>query len=106
MPVLVAQRGGPCAACGALVLKGERIDYTLGTGPRHLACADRIPELRRNQHAAPCVLCGVRLSRGQGALSVTETCEGEAYTRRWAVSCVDFMACHERISAAQPFVEP
>ncbi|NPD27455.1 hypothetical protein [Corallococcus exiguus] len=102
MPVLLAQRGGPCAACGALVLKGERIEYTLGTGPRHLACADKAAELRRNQHAASCVLCGFQVPRGAGALSVTETCEGGAYTRRWAVSCVDFLACHERIVAALP----
>ncbi|RKH80821.1 hypothetical protein D7X99_20870 [Corallococcus sp. AB032C] len=84
------------------MLKGERIEYTLGTGPCHLSCADRAPELRRNQHAAPCALCGVQVPKGAGALSVAETCEGGAYTRRWAVSCVDLVACHERIVAALP----
>lgn len=100
MPVLVARRGGPCAACGAPILEGERICYTLETGARHLACEDRAPGLRRNRYAARCSLCGVLLRRGRGSLGVVETCEDGAFTRVWRVSCVDVAACAARLGGA------
>ncbi|MCP3060962.1 hypothetical protein LXT21_19435 [Myxococcus sp. K38C18041901] len=100
MPVLVARKGGPCAACGAPILEGERITYTLETGARHLACEDRVPELRRNRYAARCALCGFLLRKGRGRLDVTETCEGGAFSRVWRVSCVDAAACHARLARA------
>lgn len=100
MPMLVARRGGPCAACGLPILEGERIGYTLETGARHLACEDRAPELRRNRHAARCALCGFLVRKGRGRLDVTETCEDGAFTRVWRVSCVDVAACTARLGGA------
>ncbi|NVJ20648.1 hypothetical protein HUW62_05355 [Myxococcus sp. AM011] len=98
MPVLVARKGGPCAACGAPILEGERIAYELATGPRHLACADREPELRRNRYAARCSLCGFLVRKGRGRLDVTETSEDGAFSRVWRVFCADVAACNARLA--------
>ena len=99
MPVIEARRSGPCGACGGRIVVGERIDYTLADGPRHLVCADRDgTEWRTNRHPKPCHVCGSLVPRGKGRLEVVERETASGWERTWLVSCADVEACNRRLS--------
>ena len=100
MPVLEAKRRGPCAACSQPIQPGERIHYELATGARHLACSDREPEARRNQHLRSCSLCGALLRPNQGHLTVSESQVEGAWVKHWRATCLDVAGCNERIRNA------
>ncbi len=78
-----AKRRGPCAACATHIEAGEIIHYEDGTGPRHLACADRAPDARVNKYRAPCSTCGVMVKPGKGVLRGVDV-DGR---NRWVVMC-------------------
>jgi hypothetical protein len=93
MPVMVAKRRGTCAACSLPIEVGEVITYERAVGPRHMACSESDATRRRNLLAMPCELCGVRLQRGQGELTIDEcVTDGEAWRRSWQACCVDVQA--------------
>jgi len=98
LPVVVAQRSGPCAACGARIPKGERIEYTTAAGARHLACSDMdSTSARKNQHVRPCALCDVTLAPGKGRLEGTRVERDGVWSTVWRAVCVDVLGCDERI---------
>ncbi len=98
---MTAKRRAPCAACSLPIEPGEVITYERTVGARHLACADREAARRRNLYVMPCELCGVRLLRGRGELTVDERLTDDgAWRRRWRARCVDVQACDARIRAA------
>jgi hypothetical protein len=72
MPVVVAKRRSPCAVCSLAIEPSEVMTYECAIGPRHMACADLGAAWRHNLYAMPCELCGVRLLRGPGELTVDE----------------------------------
>jgi hypothetical protein len=95
----VAERAGPCAVCRGTILIGERIEYTLQGGPKHLTCADMPGERRRNEYRTKCDLCGKRLGKGAGALLCVERPDGAGgFSRAWRAYCVDVAGCSERIA--------
>lgn len=93
---------GRCAVCSLPIERGECITYERAVGARHAACADVAPTRRTNVYPMPCELCGVRLSRGQGALTVDERQAPDGTWRRsWRATCVEAQACGARIRATQ-----
>ncbi|SEN36786.1 hypothetical protein SAMN05444354_1446 [Stigmatella aurantiaca] len=93
MPVIVAKRRGPCAACSLTSEEGEIITYERAVGPRHMACSERNATRWRNLFVMPCALWGVRLQRGQGELTIDEcVTDGEAWRLSWQACCVDVQA--------------
>lgn len=100
MPVMLASRCSPCAVCSLAIDRGEVITYERATGARHMACADVEATRRRNLYAMPCDLCGLRLLRGHGELTVDERLTDDgAWQRRWRAWCADVQACDARIIA-------
>lgn len=97
MPTIAARRPGPCAACGALIERGELVEYQLAHGARHLACVDRPADLRRNRYVTECHFCRVILTASKGLLSVVEAEAGGRWVRIWRASCDDVGACNGRI---------
>lgn len=97
MPVIDARRESLCAACGQMILLGERIDYERARGARHLACTDVNPEKRRNTYEMGCNVCGTWLRIGQGALECLEMQRTDGtYARKWLATCVDVAGCNGR----------
>ena len=99
---MTANRRGPCAVCSLPIELGEVITYERTVGARHMACAELNANRRRNLYAMPCDLCGVRLLRGHGELTVDEMPTVDAkWRRRWRARCVDVQACIKRSSASR-----
>lgn len=95
MPRIEARRASACVACSEGILKGEVIEYEREVGARHLACAERATDARRNAHPARCYWCGGRVGRGQGELTVVDRGPDQRPENR--VRCLDAMACDERV---------
>jgi hypothetical protein len=86
--------------CSLPIEAGEVITYERAIGPRHIACSERAAARRRNLYAMRCELCGARLQRGQGELTVDERlADGGAWRRSWQARCVDVQSCDARIRA-------
>lgn len=97
MPIIEAKRAGPCAACLTSIVVGERIEYSALLGPRHLACSDKEPALRRNAYAMDCSVCRAKLKKGTGTLTVTDEQQSDGtYRKRYRAQCVDVAGCQER----------
>lgn len=89
MNVITATRDSRCAACTEPIVQGERIVYERVKGALHLTCAEEYPGKRRNEHAATCHDCGVRVGIGMGELDVDEQPQPDGtYKRDWMVRCL------------------
>lgn len=97
MPIMDAKRESPCAACGQMILLGERIEYVRARGARHLACTDVEAGQRRNGYEMPCNVCGEWLRKGKGTLECIETQRIDGtFARKWLATCVDVAGCNGR----------
>lgn len=84
--------------CSLPIERGEVITYERAIGPRHVACSEQAAARRRNLYAMTCELCGVRLLRGHGELTVDERLTDDGRWRRsWRATCVDSLECNRRI---------
>lgn len=101
---MTAKRRGPCAMYLLPIEPGEVITYERPVGARYLACSEREATRRPNLYPMPCDLCGVRLLRGQGQLTVDERLtEIGAWVRSWRATCTDYVECNRRIGGIEPY---
>jgi hypothetical protein len=91
VPLIATERGGPCAACGGTIRRGEQAWYTREGGLRHVEpfCRNAAQvRFRPNQRAGTCTGCGTHVAASAGRLVYVPNSGASP----WKVSCQECQA--------------